>query len=291
MHDAHVLSPEIHTTLTQSSATPKRRPPSRRGAARRRRAVRSQGGPRRAWPRRREEMVRARARARGATGTGRAAARHDASRRAPCAGACASIWRRRAYHVAPDLADGRLPGAHGAQLSYADAPAPASRAGARRRRRVGLGGAALGACWRSSALGSAPASRPSTRRGAGELGRAGRLSGAERPSRSGHSWLPDPPTAALGAGAVRRAPARRRRARDLRQSPPSTSSSCGTHLLRRARARAGSRGRWSPKSTDARVRGARWVSACGRLQRTRRASRFGRAQHGWVSATRGAIPR
>ena len=138
----------------------------------------------------------------GRTGTGRAAARHDASRRAPCAGACASVWRRRAYHVLADPADGRLPGAHGEQLSYADTQVPASRAGARRRRRVGLGGAALGA-WRSSALGSAPESLPSTRRGAGELGRAEWLSGAERPSRSGLSWLPDPPTCQRSAQALR----------------------------------------------------------------------------------------
>jgi len=70
------------------------------------------------------------------------------------------------------------------------------------RRRVGLGGAVLGA-WRSSALGSAPESRPSIRRGAGELGRAERLSGAERPSRSGLSWLPDPPTCQRSAQALR----------------------------------------------------------------------------------------
>ena len=70
------------------------------------------------------------------------------------------------------------------------------------RRRVGLGGAALGA-WRSSALGSAPESRPSIRRGAGELGRAERLSGAEWPSRSGLSWLPDQPTVSARRKALR----------------------------------------------------------------------------------------
>ena len=189
----------------------------------------------------------------GRTGTGREAARHDASRRALCAGACASVWRRRAYHVLADPADGRLPGAHGEQLSYAT-----RKLQRRARARV------VGAAWVWVGLRWAPGARQLwgarlrvDHRPDGALASSAELSGSAEPS--GRAVAASP-----GCRTRRHVSARRRRCAQSSCATETSSrpaSERTEHLLElrntspAARARqSGLAGPLEPKVDEARVR-------------------------------------
>ena len=179
--------------------------------------MRSQGGPRRAWPRRREEMVRASARVRGA----------PARVERPLATTLRVELPVREH--APRSGGGApitsclIPLTVACQAHVASSSATPTRKFQRRARaRV------VGAAWVWVGLRWAPGARQLwgarlrvDHRPDGALASSAELSGSAEPSGRAVAASPGCRTSrqsALGAGAAHRAPERRRRARDLRQS-------------------------------------------------------------------------